>query len=255
MLDSLKIIFDEALSVYKLGTLDGRLFIPFVICCIYLLLSPAEEDARARHYFVYPSLVLMLFIFNPVFIHYMIKFMGDPERVVRIFWPLPMGAVMVYCVLRGLRAVNSRARRGILILAAALTLLLVTEGNHAGISFTPAENPQKLIKGSKELSDTIYTLSEGQEARVLFPNHMYFWIREYNAAILTPFENHADFMYDDDGNLDLDAAGENAREAGCDYVVISTAAPAHGALEDYGYQYAASVTGDNCEYIIYSRAE
>ena len=30
MLESLKIIFEESLSVYRLGTLDGRLFIPFV---------------------------------------------------------------------------------------------------------------------------------------------------------------------------------------------------------------------------------
>ena len=84
MIESLKIIFEETLSVYKLGTLDGRLFIPFIICCLYILLSSSKEDDRARKYFVYPSLILCLFIFNPVFIHYMIKFMEDPERVVKI---------------------------------------------------------------------------------------------------------------------------------------------------------------------------
>ena len=134
MLESLKIIFEESLSVYRLGTLDGRLFIPFVLCCAYLLLSPAEEDERARYYFVYPSLILCVFIFNPVFIHYMVKYMGDPERVVRVFWPLPIGGVIVYCVIRAFFAVKKRWKRVCVLLAAVCTLLLVTEGRRRACS-------------------------------------------------------------------------------------------------------------------------
>ena len=253
MLESLKIIFEESLSVYRLGTLDGRLFIPFVLCCAYLLLSPAEEDERARYYFVYPSLILCVFIFNPVFIHYMVKYMGDPERVVRVFWPLPIGGVIVYCVIRAFFAVKKRWKRVCVLLAAVCTLLLVTEGSHAGISFVPASNPQKLVTGAKELCDKLYVLSDGEETRVLVPKHLFFWIREYNAAIITPYSHKAEFMYGEDGMLDFDETGRKAREAQCDYVVIPAAAPPEGALDEYGYTLLTETPGDDCVYYIFCR--
>lgn len=252
MLESLKIIFDETLSVYHLATLDGRLFIPFIVCVLYLLFAPGDKHSRARRYFVYPTLILCVFIFNPVFIHYMIKFTYDPERVARMYWPLPIAAVIVYCVMSAFYALSKRWQRGALLACSLLVLLLITEGSHAGISFKKAENPEKLIPGAKEICDAVYNLSEGEEATVLVPSNLFFWVREYNAGILTPYKHKADeFMYTDDGELDLDATGEKALEAECDYVVYSSSAPALGSLEDYGYVRRYQVYGDNCVYYIY----
>lgn len=251
MLESLRVIMEETASVYRLGTLDGRLFIPFVICCVYLLLSPAEEDKRAREYFVYPSLVLCLFIFNPVFIHYMIKFMLDPERVVRIFWPLPIGGVIVYCVIRAFYALRGRWKRAVLLAAAVLTLLLVSDGSHAGISFSRADNPEKLIKGAKEVCDTIYNLAGEREKRVLVPKNLFFWIRGYDPFILTPYQHKAEFMYDDNGAFDSETTGEKALEAECEFIVVPGVAPEYCTLGDYGYTLAAAVPGEDCIYYIY----
>lgn len=255
MLESLKIILDETLSVYRLGTLDGRLFIPFMVCCIYLLLSPAKEDDRARQYFVYPSLILCLFIFNPVFIHYMIKIMGDPERVVRIFWPLPIGGVFVYCIIRAFYALKARWKRAVLLLAAVGTLFLISDLNVAGISFQRAQNYEKLIPGAKKISDTIYNNSGEREVRVMVPKNLFFWMREYNAFLLMPYQHKADFMYDDDGMLDLDTTGQKAREADCEYVVTSSSAASYGALEDYGYTLIEEIPGDSCTYYLYRFSE
>lgn len=255
MLQSLKIIIDETMMVYRLGTLDGRLFIPFVICCVYLLLSPAEEDARARHYFVYPSLILCLFIFNPVLIHYLIKIMLDPERVVRMFWPLPIGGVIVYCVIRALYALRERWKKAVVILATVGTLLLVSDGNVAGISFQRAANAEKLIPGAKEVCDALYNLTGEREARVLMPKNLFFWTRQYNAFIQLPYQHNTNFMYTEDGTLDLDTTGQKAREENCEFVVFSSSSPSIGALEDYGYIHASSAPGDNCTYYIYRLSE
>ena len=100
MLDSLKIILKETLEIYELATLGGSLFIPFFLCLVYLLFSPTKEDDRARTYLVYPSLVLMLFLFNPVLIHFLYKYIEIPERIARIYWPLPMDMIFVYCLIR-----------------------------------------------------------------------------------------------------------------------------------------------------------
>lgn len=255
MLESLRIIVEETMDVYRLGTLDGRLFIPFAICCVYLLLSPNKEHDRARQYFVYPSLILCVFIFNPVFIHYMVKIMGDPERVVRVFWPLPIGGVFVYCVIHALCTLHEKWKKAAVLLAMVGTLLLISDGNVAGISFRRADNAEKMIPGVQEMCDTIYNLTGERETRVLMPKSLFFWTRSYNALILTPFTNKTDFMYAEDGLWDLDATGENALEENCEYVVITSAVKSHGSLEDYGYYLAASVNGDNCLYYIYRLAE
>ncbi len=182
----------------------------------------------------------------------MVKYMGDPERVVRVFWPLPIGGVIVYCVIRAFFAVKKRWKRVCVLLAAVCTLLLVTEGSHAGI-FVPASNPQKLVTGAKELCDKLYVLSDGEETRVLVPKHLFFWIREYNAAIITPYSHKAEFMYGEDGMLDFDETGRKAREAQCDYVVIPAAAPPEGALDEYGYTLLTETPGDDCVYYIFCR--
>lgn len=255
MLESLKIIIEETMSVYRLGTLGGRLFIPFAICCLYLLLSPSREDDRARQYLVYPSLILCLFIFNPVFIHYMIKIMGDPERVVRVFWPLPIGGVIVYCVVRALYALKARWKKAVLLAAMVGTLLLISDGNVAGVAFERAQNAEKLIPGAKEVSDRIYDIAYGREPRVLMPKHLFYWTREYNASLILPYQHKTEFMYDDDGVLDLDETGKKAREADCEFVVISSADESTGSLADYGYSCVTSAPGDNCEYYIYQLLE
>lgn len=251
MAESLKIILEETMSVYRLGTLDGRLFIPFAVCTLYILLSPSREEDRARQYLVYPSLILCVFIFNPVFIHYMIKIMGDPERVVRVFWPLPIGGVFVYCVIRAFYALRERWKKAVLLVAAVATLLLISNGNVAGISFQRAQNPEKLIPGAKQVCDRIYDYAGERETRVLMPKTLFFWTREYNARILLPYQHKTEFMYNDDGILDLDVTGQKAREEDCEFVVISTATDSVGALEDYGYSYVLFAEGDNCKYLIY----
>ena len=63
MMNVLKNIVSETLDIYSLATLDGKLFIPFFIGCIYLLLSRKEEHDRARIYLVYPSLIILLIVY------------------------------------------------------------------------------------------------------------------------------------------------------------------------------------------------
>lgn len=251
MLDSLKIIVEETLEIYMLATLDGRLFIPFFICLVYVLVSGRKEDDRARRYLVYPAFVLLFFLFNPVFIHYIYKYIEVPERIVRMYWPLPMDMLFVYCVIRLLSGCDKRWKKAVVLGAAALMLFINAGGSKAGLSYGPAENPQKLPKGAKEISDTLFMLNDAEPPYVILPSDLFFWIREYNPYIIMPYVRDVYSMEQKEGLMDLDMIGQWAIEGDCEFVVLSSSLPSRGSIEDYGFTQAATVEAQDFQYIIY----
>lgn len=255
MLESLKIIIEETFEIFNLATLNGKLFIPFFIGCVWLLLSDSEEDARARRYLVYPSLILFLFLFNPVFIHLMYKFIGVNERIVRIFWPLPMDIVCVYCIVRLVGMVKARWKKAAALLAAVMLFVLSSGGTLAGVSFGLAENSYKLPKGTKQVSDVIYELNMRQDSNVILPVDLFFWIREYNSSIRMPYVRDMEQMYDEEGVMDLDTVGKLGVEGSCGFVVLNDSEPTKGELESYGYEKVLSIEGDDCHYLVYQLKE
>ncbi len=108
-----------------------------------------------------------------------------------------------------------------------------------------------LVRQAVAAAVRVLSADSGEEATVLVPKHLFFWVREYNAALINPYKHKTEFMYNDDGTLDLDATGSKALEANCKYVVISGTAASTGSLEDYGYVPACDIPGDNCVYTIY----
>jgi len=251
MLESLRIIIDETLEIYMLATLDGRLFIPFFIALIYIFATGKKEDDLARRYLVYPALVLLFFLFNPVFIHYIYKFIEVPERIVRMYWPLPMGMLFVYCIIRLVSDCRAVWKKAVILAAAALLLFLGSGGNISGVSYVRAENPQKLPKGTKEVSDIIYQLNDGGDPRVIMPTNLFFWIREYNPYIRLPYRVHVEVMERENEELDLDRIGDMALEGGCNFVVLNSSQSATGDITDYGFIEAARVEAQDFQYIIY----
>lgn len=251
MLNSLRIIVEETLEIYMLATLDGRLFIPFFICLVYVLVSGRKEDDRARRYLVYPAFVLLFFLFNPVFIHYIYKYIEVPERIVRMYWPLPMDMLFVYCVIRLLSGCDKRWKKAVVLGAAALMLFINAGGSKAGLSYGPAENPQKLPKGAKEVSDTLYVLNNGEDPYVIIPYDLFFWIREYHPYIRMPYARDIIRMKQDGDIVDLDKIGTLALEGSCEFVVLNSSETAEGDITDYGFTQAATVEAQDFQYIIY----
>jgi len=251
MLESLNIIVGETLEIYSLATLNGKLFIPFFICLVYVLLAPAKEDDRARKYLVYPSLVLMLILFNPVFIHLLYKYIEVPERIVRMYWPLPMDLLFVYCVIRFFDFLGERWKKVLLLVMAAAMLYINTGGSHTGQSYTLAQNVEKMPKGTKQVCDSLHILNDYQDPYVMMPTDLFFWIREYNPTIRIPYIREMDEMVTEDGAMDLDMVGQTAVDGGCRFVVLNSSHRAEGDLADYGFDLALTIEGQDCQYLIY----
>lgn len=255
MLESLRIIIDETMEIYMLATLDGRLFIPFFLCLIYIFATGKKEDDVARRYLVYPSFVLLFFLFNPVFIHFVYKYIGVPERVVRMYWPLPMDMLFIYCLIRILSDCRALWKKAVVLAAAVLLLYINAGANMAGQSYGVAENPQKLPKGTKEVSDMLYTLNDCQDPYVILPSDLFFWIREYNPYIRMPYVREVYRMEQKDPVVDLDALAELAAEGGCEFIVVSTAQQTKGDLTEHDFAEKARIEAKDFQYVIYQLCE
>lgn len=251
MLESLRIIVEETMEIYMLATLDGRLFIPFFLCLIYIFASGKKEDDVARRYLVYPALVLLFFLFNPVFIHFVYKYIGVPERIVRTYWPLPMDMLFIYCLIRIVSGCQAKWKKAVVLCAAALMLFINSGANIAGQSYSVAENPQKLPKGTKEVSDALSVLNDYEDPYVILPSDLFFWIREYNPYIRMPYVREVYRMEQKDPVVDLDALAEMAVEGNCEFIVVSTAQQSSGDLTEHGFEEAARIEAKDFQYIIY----
>ena len=250
MLNILRNILDETVEVYSLATLGGKLFIPFFIACIYLLLAEKEKQGRAPPYLVYPSLILTFILFNPVFIHLLYKFIGVEERIVRIYWPLPMDIVVVYCFVRLLGSLKTTKKKLIALVSAVFLLLSISGFTHSGESYGLAANAQKMPEGTKEICDAIYELNYHEPSDVIMTPDLFFWVRQYNASIRVPFIREIRNWYID-GALDLDTVGKTGAENGCRYVVLNISEACEGALESYGYEVRTEIQGQDTLYRIY----
>lgn len=252
MSEILKNITAETLEIYSAATLGGKLFIPFFICCIYLLADRDKCHDRARAYLLYPSLILMVIIFNPVLIHFMYKYIGVEERIVRIFWPLPIGMTFAYCLVHFLSRTGSRRIRLAVSAGAVIVLLLCSNFTHSGLSYSFAENPEKMPAGTKEVCNAIYELNLHEPSDAVMTENLFYWVRQYNSSIRMPFIRDAKHWYTEDGRLDLDIMGKTGSEGGCKYAVLNSDEPTVGSLEPYGYALRTTVGGKDSVYYIYT---
>lgn len=251
MFEIIKNIVNETLNIYSLATLGGKVFIPFFICCVYLVLSGKKEHNRARKYFVYPSIILILIVFNPVLIHFLYKYIEVEERIVRIYWPLPMAGVIVYCVVEVFFSLKDRWKRTLLVLCAVFAMLLCSGFEHSGMSYGKAENMQKMPKGTKEVCDIIYELNLHEPADVAMTAELFFWVRQYNSSILVPTIRSEKFWYDE-GVLDLDKMAQMSVENNCKYLVLNSGKAVKGSVEAHGYALKTSVEAQDSVYLIYT---
>ena len=251
MLESIKIICSETLEIYSLATLGGKLFIPFFLCLVWLLFTDSPEDDKARRYLVYPSLVLMFIIFNPVFIHILYKFIAVPERIVRMYWPLPMDIVFVYCLIRLFSAVKKSWKKALLLCFAMALLLVNAGGSTTGQSYGKASNPEKMPLGTKEVCDTLFVLNDYTPAKIISTDDLFFWTRVYSPYVLHPCARYIHWLENEQGQLELDSVAQYATEYDCDFIVLNSSQSTVGSLEDCGFEIAASIPGQDCFYVIY----
>jgi len=173
---------------------------------------------------------------------------------VRMFWPLPMDMIVIYCLIRLLSGLNRTWKKAALIACTAFLFFLNANGSRPSESYGRALNIEKMPIGSKEVCDSLFILNDFQLVDAIIPTDLFFWSREYNPAIRIPYARDMDEMVTENGELDIDLVGKAAIEGNCGFVVLNASEPSVGDITDYGFEYVKSVNGRDCQYLIYKKA-
>ncbi|WP_343248578.1 hypothetical protein [Diplocloster hominis] len=210
---------------------NGIYFLLYFLAVIYILLI--EKDSRK--YFVYPSVLVTLLTFNPIFFKIVTKFFFEEAVYWRMFWLLPIPILLAYVFTHIIvRQKNNGLRYSVLII---VTLLIIMSGdfifNFNNGNFKTSENYFKLPTATLEVSQLIHKDSgEDGDLKLAAPHLLATTIRQYDATIPLLFGRRPEEsscpesmeMYDqlNSDSPDLNVVVRIAREYGCRYFALYT---------------------------------
>lgn len=248
-------------SIWLLFVGDGTIVITSCIVMLFFLLWP--RNFKLKQYFLYPSIVILIFINNPLCIYYIVESgLLSYNRYVRLYWLLPVTFILAYlCVKLVTKAKNWRR----IVVALICAGIIIYTGSYmfTNESYTKMTNLYKLPDDVIEIcdfieNDVIFGGKTMEETRIVAPVIVSSYIHQYNGEIKTLFGryNNSSVYYDVAQNmmklleapeLDVKAICDYAHESACDYIVIDDNKPQNGKFRKYDYEQLAQVES----YIIY----
>lgn len=247
---------DYILNLFHLYAGKGTVMALYLFA--WALIVVLEKKKSHKIAFAFSAWYLPLVILNPLVGIILDRLSILPERIVRLYWLLPVFPVIAY----GLSLLSQKAekkwRAGSLVTAAlAIGLVLVGEPMVTGDNFVRAENLYKLPDGVIEIVDMINadalsrsggegsTDSEGSvggkgavdgeatpaDRKSVMPLELSTYARQYDGSLLMlygryPTQNNREIeAYNLMGQqqVPVDRVAELAREENCRYLVLDSA--------------------------------
>lgn len=235
---------DYILNLFHLYAGKGTVMALYLFA--WALIVVLEKKKSHKIAFAFSAWYLPLVILNPLVGIILDRLSILPERIVRLYWLLPVFPVIAY----GLSLLSQKAekkwRAGSLVTAAlAIGLVLVGEPMVTGDNFVRAENLYKLPDGVIEIVDMInadaLSRSGGEgsvdgdampaDRKSVMPLELSTYARQYDGSLLMlygryPTQNNREIeAYNLMGQqqVPVDRVAELAREENCRYLVLDSA--------------------------------
>lgn len=236
------------------GILHWVIFLAALFACMLM-------GRRERKLLFWPSLLVMVFFFNPLSYHALGKLFGVYWR---LLWMLPISFVIAYALTEG----AYKIRRGwirLLGVALACACLAVTGTRiFTKNSYWEKENAYELPQAVIDVSDYVMARLVDWKETIIVPNEFLCYVRQYSCSVgllygrnvggfITGIGEDEELVYAEMSKTepDVELITRIAREKNCRYIVFNLAF--HQIPEDlteYGYERAAEVDGG---YVIYCR--
>lgn len=214
-------IMNNVAEVFRNYMGSGLVMGLFLMALIYLFFC--EKRQARRILFVYTPMILLLLIFDPLFV-WMIERVLGLETYFRLFWLLPYLMVLPYTAvliveqMKGWKA----ALAGVLAVG-----LIVVSGKpvYSNPLYSRAENIYHVPDCVVEICDAIEV--PGREVMAVFPQELILYVRQYSPVVCMPFGREI-FMGVYDGMnfameqkvIDLEVLLPLTREKGCHFIVL-----------------------------------
>ncbi len=248
-------------EIFLLFAGNVKIVVAAFVVMLFFLLLPGHK--KLKQYFLWPSVVVLLLINNPLTIHFIVqKGLMAYNRYVRLYWLLPIGFLLAYLCVQLISRMKAWRKY-----AAALLCVCVIVGTGSYMfteeSYTKMTNPYKVPDDVISICDQIQedVTADGKkpdDVRIVVSTTYSGYIHQYDGRLKTLYGRYNDspiyreiaanmMLLMDAPELDVEAITTGAREGDCDYIVVDARKPKIGTFKEYGYEKLSETKN----YIIY----
>lgn len=253
----------DLLSLFGDSGNGKRSIIAYMAFAIIVLLVVVSKNRKLKQYFLYPSLVVIVFTLNPLTIRILIQSnLVDISRYVRLFWLIPIAFLFAYIGTVAAERTDQKWRKGMVSLVFLLAVVIggtymFTDGN-----YTVAENEYKLPDEVVKVTDFIVNDIGAQgkninEIRIAAPPELSTYIRQYNGNIRmlygrnwessTPALEMMRLLSADEMDVNGIKTYASASEGAINYIILDETKKRNGSMEENGFE----LKGQIGKYLIY----
>ena len=252
-------------DIWLLFVGDGKVVVTTLIVMFLFLLWPGNK--RLKQFLLYPSLVVLIFINNPLSIYYIVdRNLMAYNRYVRLYWLLPISFVLAFlCVKVVVKAKKWRR----IVVAFLCSGIIIYTGNYMFTeeSYTKMTNLYKIPDDVIEICDFIeedleFNKKKIEETRIIIPLNYSSYIHQYNGDIKTLYGRYNDsplyysiaqemMQLMEAPELDVKAICEGAHESECEYIVVDAHKSKKGKFIKYDYEKLIETE----DYVIYKQVD
>lgn len=162
--------------------IGGRAGVLHVLLFGLALLSCMFMGKKQRRTLVYPTVLVFLFFFNPLFYRYIgNKFLSGVYW--RLLWMVPLNFVTAYGLVALVCRFRRQAVRAAAVLAAAACIIVTGKCIYNEQTFTKADNLYKLPQAAIDVSDAMAAAGIDWKVRAVVPNELFCYVRQYRCDV------------------------------------------------------------------------
>lgn len=154
----------------------------FVIYLGGLLCIARSNSAELKQIFVWPFLILLITVFNPLVMEPILQRTNWQDRYDRFYWMLPVELLSAYLLAVLIDRQKRREERALMILMAAC-LIFLCGGSATELALD--DNIYRIDSDIIKTAELIDAVSEKERPVVFYDEETYYWIRQYDASIIS----------------------------------------------------------------------
>lgn len=244
-------------QIFELFAANKWPIIVFVIITILLIIK--SRNIIIKYFYLYPSVLILLFIINPICVKILVasEFIAA-NRYVRLYWLFQIGAVIAYaCTKLTKMADKKHTWLGKIILICLLSSMMVL-GNYMFTkeNYESAASLYKLPKGVVEVTDLIRKDVEKNgkvmwEIKIAVPPSLCSYIRQYDGDVQLLYGRNIENDLNanevrrlmGEPTLDMQGIQYYSREARCNYLVLEAERLSADIPEAHGFKLIDEIYG------------
>lgn len=233
--------FLTAIQLFKEYSGSSIYMFLFLLVLLYLWLS--EEKKGTRVVLIYLVVALFALFFFPVFTYIAMEHFLDYEVYYRMMWLLPIGGLVSYGAVLFIDRIKEKKKKAVVILL--IFLLIMANGTFVFRkgNFSKAENEYHVPQVVVDILDIIE--KDDYKYRVAFPAELLEYPRQVTGNVFMPYGREILIERWENSNTLFDAIQADslvaetiaweARQNGCDVLVIDQRKNMDGDLESYSF--------------------